>query len=807
MSVTKKFLNFPRQKLTDRQKTDKWFKECVDFAENLLTTDDYLKQSFKNKNENYDLRSNIIDRRNVEKMINPDKLDLKTMPANFQHIGIENTKIDLLVGEYVKRRKEFRAYLSNGDADGISRKEATLTNLIKKRVAELVQQPGLTEEEIAKQMQRLQKYITYDFQDISEITANKILKREIKEQDLEFEFRRTFEDMLISGESIVYCGVHGGLPKMERVDPRNIYTVGNPSMYLHDSDIIVHYTYKSIGKVMDEYYDFLTDKDVEYLETGDAGSVANALGLNRDISIEERFGPNADIELFNPSEIATRALSGSFDTQGNVRVVKVCWKSRRKIGKLKYYDEYGEEQYDYVPDTYKVDEDAGEEIKWEWVNEWMEGTKIGDEIYVHTRPVPYSSKSIVNKSKGLPPFIGICNATQNNRVQSLTDMLKPLSYSFDIAWYKRELEIATHVGSFAAINAALIPSGWDPEKWMRYAKINKFAFLDPTNEINKGPAQGKSAGHFNTVTASNVQISNFDSVQMFTNYLLDIEDRAGRIAGISGAREGQIQNRETVRGIEREITQTSHITEKWFSLDAVFRKQALTKFLECCKYAYKQNPKRGQYILDDMGMAMVSHFTEFVESDFDIHIANSTSDTELFQNLKDLAHASIQNGNATIGDLVKIMQTESIQEIARKLEDSSKKLQEQQQQQQQEALQSQEKMQQAQLQDKQQERELDKYKIDTDAQVKREEIDQRREAAYLTAQSKERDGIRRYDNDTDDNGIDDRLDLERTKIQAEKNANDKDIKEKQLAETKRHNLATEAISRKSANNKSTSSTK
>jgi hypothetical protein len=805
MAITQNFLAFPRQKVTDKQKTKKWFKDCVDFAENLLSTDFELKQSFKNKNENYNLRSNIIDRQNVEKTINPDKLNLKDMPATFQHIGIENTKIDLLVGEYVKRRKEFRAYLSNGDKDGISRKEATITDIIKQRAIELIQTPGLSDEEIAKQMQRLEKYLTYEFQDIAEITANKILKRETKEQDLEFLFRRTFEDMLIAGESIVYCGVLGGLPVMRRVDPRNIYTVGNQTMYLHDADIIVEYFYSSVGQIIDDYYDKLTDADITYLETGHTATSSTSLGLNRDISIGERFGPDTAVQLFNPSDLGIKIFSGSFDTQGNVRVVRVCWKGRRKVGKLKYYDEYGEEQIDYVPDTYKPDTDAGEEITWEWVNEWMEGTKIGDDIYVDTRPIPYASKSIVNKSKGLPPYIGIYNATQNNKVQSLTDMMKPLSYSFDIAWYKRELEIATHVGSFTAINASLIPSGWDPKEWIRYAKVNKFAFLDPTNEILKGPSQGKSAGAFNQLTATPVQVSNFDSVQMYTNYLLDIEERAGRIAGISGAREGQIQNRETARGVEREITQTSHITEKWFSLDSLFRKHALTKFLECCKYAYKKNPKRGQYILDDMGMAMVNHFNEFVESEFDLHIANSTNDTELFQSLRDLAHASIQNGNATIGDLVSIMQTESIQEIARKLEDSSKKLQEQQQQQQQEALQSQEKMQQAELQDKQQERELDKYKIDTDAQVKREEIDQRREAAYLNAETKERDGYRRIDSDS--NGIADELDLRRTEVQERKNDEDISVKQEQLAETTRHNKATEEIQRKNANKKPSGGTK
>jgi hypothetical protein len=247
------------------------------------------------------------------------------------------------------------------------------------------------------------------------------------------------------------------------------------------------------------------------------------------------------------------------------------------------------------------------------------------------------------------------------------DIMKPLTYSYDIAYYKRELEIATYKGSFTAINSALVPSGWDPKEWMRYVTINKFAWLDPTNEILKGPAQGKSAGAFNTLTATQVNIGDPQAIGMYTNLLVDIENTLGKLAGVSGAREGQIENREAVNNVEREVAQTSHITEKWFAIDANFRKRVLTKFLECCKYAYKANPKKGQFVLDDMGQQMVNEFDEFCASEYDIHVSNSTNDTQLYNDLKMLSQAAIQNGQATISDLIAISQSESVQEIAKRL--------------------------------------------------------------------------------------------------------------------------------------------
>jgi len=793
------FTNFPRQKLADSKKNDKWYKNNIDFAENILISDSDLRNSFKNKKTNYDLRANIINVNDFQQYINPDNLDLSTLPANFQHVGIENSKLNLLIGEYSKRKKEYRAFLSSNDQEGISRKEGVLMDKLRTIVNDSITNSKKSEEEIQKDLAAFSKYTKYDYQDIAEITANKILKREYKEQNLDFLFLRTFEDLLVGGEQIVYCGVLGGEPVMRRVNTMNLYTFGGNDMNIENSDIIVEYGYSSIGKVIDDYWDELQTKDIDFLEKGSSDT---NLGLNRDIGINEYYGSADELEIFHPNSMGTRTFGGAFDTQGKIRVLKVCWRSRRKIGKRKYYDKDGDEQYDYVDENYVRNDEMGEEVEWKWINEWLEGTKIGDDIYVGMKPIPYSGKSLVNKSKGTPPYIGTVNSTNGYAVQSLTDIMKPLTFSYDIAYYKRELEIATYKGSFAAINSSMVPSGWDPKEWIRYATINKIAWLDPTNEILKGPAQGKSAGAYNTVTATSVQVGDPNAIQMYTNLLLDIESTLGKVAGVSGAREGQIQNRQAVGNVEREVAQTSHITEKWFAMDANFRKRALTKFLECCKYAYKQNPKKAQYLLDDMGMEMVDQFDEFVFSEMDIHISNSTEDTQLYQEMKQLSQAAIQNGQAKIEDLISITQSESVQEIARKLRDSAEKIAEEQKQQQQQAEESSQKMQQMQMQDKQQDRQFKANENQKDRDVKYAEIEQKDRAIHTTeSYSVDREDRENIRVDSDKNGINDSLDLRRTDIDENYKNKQINLKEEDQAEKKRSNLVNEGIKIKQIINK------
>lgn len=799
------YISFPRQKLSDKQKDDNWYKKNMDFAEHLLTSDVNLRSNFKNKKVNYNLRANIINTKDFEKFINPDNLDLESLPASLQHIGIENTKINLLLGEYSQRKKEFKAYISSNDSESISRKESAIMDELKRVTSELIMSTSISEEEIQKRLKQFEHYRKYEYQDIAEVVANKILKKEYKEGDFDFTFLRTFEDLLTSGEEIMYCGVLGGNPVMRRVNPMNLYTMGGNSMYIEDADIIVEYGYKSIGQIIDDYWDTLRPEDIDFLENGKVDASLGSgggIGLNRDVSVYDYYGEQGALNIFHPNEMGVRTFAGAFDTYGNVRVLKVCWRSRRKIGELTYFDEDGQEQKDYVPEDYKPKKELGETVKWIWVNEWMEGTKIADHIYTLMRPVPYASKSLVNKSKGTPPYVGSVNSTNDYKVQSLMDVMKPLAYSYDIAYYKRELEIATYKGSFTAINSSLIPSGWDPKEWMRYVTINKFAWLDPTNEILKGPAQGKSAGAFNQLTAQQIQMGDPNAIGMYTNLLLDIENTMGKLAGVSGAREGQIQERAAAANVNQEVTQVSHITEKWFAIDANFRKRVLTKFLECCKFAYKSNPKKGQFLLDDMGQEIVSKFDEFVSTDYDLHVSNSTNDTKLYEDLRALSQAAIQNGQATISDLIAISQSESVQDIARRLQDSAARIQEENR-----------KMEEEKIKQAQQAAEINNQakKALLDFELKRHndvvDIEREKMATNLEiAKIKEmgadvRDsrahGLEKDRIDTDKNGIDDYIDIRRTDIDENYKINQIRLKEEELAEKTRANLAAEELQAKS----------
>jgi hypothetical protein len=197
-----------------------------------------------------------------------------------------------------------------------------------------------------------------------------------------------------------------------------------------------------------------------------------------------------------------------------------------------------------------------------------------------------------------------------------------------------------------------------------------------------------------------------------------------------------------------------------------------------------------------MGQEMIQSFDEFCASEMDIHVSNSTSDTELYEDLRVLSQAAIQNGQAKIADIIAVKQSESVQEIARKLEASSEKILEEQQQAQQAQMQADQQKAQLDAQDKAAEREWKTVEAEKDRQLKREEIQAKLELGHSSNIASDiRDG-RKYENqdaDLDDNSIKDTIDIRRTDIDERYKTEKIRLEEAALAETIRKNKADEVI--------------
>jgi hypothetical protein len=203
-------------------------------------------------------------------------------------------------------------------------------------------------------------------------------------------------------------------------------------------------------------------------------------------------------------------------------------------------------------------------------------------------------------------------------------------------------------------------------------------------------------------------------IQQHTLMMEQIKRDMDLISGVNDARQGQIKADSAVGTTEMAYTASNSMTEKIFHLHASFKRRVMERILEVAKYVWKNNPKRSQVVLNDLAIEMIETYDEFFESDYDIHVGNSSSDEELMQALKQLAHAAMQNGQASFKQIIEIYRTDSIAAVARKLEEAEDEAIRRAQEAEQAKAEANERLQQMVMEDKQADRDLELYKIENE---------------------------------------------------------------------------------------------
>jgi hypothetical protein len=783
---------FPAQQLTFNKKGKKWRKSCVDFGDDHSLLHYHLtRKSVFAMKINYDLINGKIHMNDLKMLINPYNLEASFIPDNIQHYPIINSKLEVLRGEESKRLFDFKVVVTNPTA--ISEIEEEKNNQVNAMLQQLLMDESQSEEDFNKELEKQADYFAYEYQDKREVRGNLLLNHYMKELEIGQLFNQGFVDAYTVGEEAYLCDIVGGEPYIEKINPLKMRVIkSGSSNFIEDADMIVLEDYWSPGRIVDTYWDQLSKKDIEALENTPNNTNSSPYTDSMD-NLDPRYGfvPNLSLDwtagdkVIDPLSLFDNTYDTSFlpyDMNGNVRVLRVYWKSRRQIKKVKSYDPMtGEEEFNFYPENYYCDPEKGEEEQTFWVNEAWEGTKIGADIYVNMRPRPVQYNRISNPSRCHFGIVGSIYNINGEEPFSLVDIMKPYAYLYDIFHDRLNKTLAKNMGKIVKMDFAKVPKGWDVDKWLYYINVNNIAVEDSFKEGNVGVATGKLAGGLNNNSSGVIDASLGNEIQQYMNVLEWISTKIGELAGISKQREGQISNRETVGGVERATLQSSLITERLFFVHDSVKKRALECFLETAKIALRGRKKKFDYILGDGSKKIMEiDGDEFAECDYGLVVDNSNGTMELNQKLDTLAQAALQNQLLDFSTIMKIYTTRSTSEKQRIVENNEKMKREEAQQQQQQQMQLQQQQLQQQAQAAQAQQEL-QYKMHT------EELENNILVAQINSQAeKERFAI------MNDDAAEDKA-LEREKLSEEarqfdanlelekkKQADDVMIKEKQI---------------------------
>lgn len=759
----------PRQRLPYKEKTKEWRISNIDYADrHSFYNNERVRKSLQNKIINLNMYNGIIDIRDLTNVVNPHHVDASFVPDNIPHHPILVPKIDLLVGEEIKRRFDWSVIVTNPDA--VSKKEEDKKSFLLQRMTEFFQ-ANYSDEELKIKMEELNKHMKYNWQDIREKTANQILRHYYQEQRFARTFNDGFKDALIFAEEIYQCDIIQDEPVMIKLNPLKVHSVrsGN-SDRIEDSSIIIIQDHWSPHKIIDVYHDELKPEDIDYIMEYSTTSSKGSYSDDQNNHVLLRDALNTGVEgmydtIFNLAELNGHFFGSNYtDDTGNIRVLKVLWKSIKQVKKVKFYDEYGNEQYKIASEEYIPDPTLGEEVTKLWVNEWWEGVKIGKDIYLNIKPRKVQYNRLNNPSICSPGIVGQIYNTNQSKAVSLVDRCKNYQYMYDVIWDRLNKAIATNYGKIFELDIAKVPENWEIDKWMHFAVVNKIAVIDSFKEGNQGAATGKLAGAMNTQGGRVMDMETGSYIQQHIQLLEFIKMEMGEIAGVTAQRQGQISNRETVGGVERSVNQSSHITEYWFMLHEECKLRVLDTFLETAKIALKGNNKKTQYILDDQSIQILNiEGDEFSENDYGLVSTNSAKTQEMEQFIKSSAQAFVQNGGG-LSTIMDIYFSPSLMDMRRKLEEGEELIHQRAQ----EASQQQSKDQQAAMA---QQLDLENRKMELQDLMNQRDNDTKYQIALL--------GGEEVTEEVDD-GIEDPLDRDKFNLDVQKRKDDYVLKMKAL---------------------------
>jgi hypothetical protein len=726
------YLNiFPDQFKTEKEKRDEsWIKNTMDYfankayAEYVKNRDTFVK--------NYDLVKGILRMEDfyqepqVKSFTDMLTADLQ-LPTYVKHYSIITTPINELVGEITKRPDAFRvkAFDDDSQSEELEFKTQLLQDYVisqaKQKITEQLAMSGneVGEDEVNQMTLEEVKDELDSYTSVAEKWANHILTANKADFNLKEKSEDAFRDMLISARE--YYHIYEDNSKtgfnIEVANPKNTWFLTTPDRkYISDPTGRAQGAYAAgtvqvmeLSEIIESIPD-LTKEEIDHLR-----SSLQDYGL---INVRESNLGNPSVspgidsvtyDTFDPLVLQTRMIIESEMKENNdglkdflgltsnvssfgykYVVVRAYWLSKRKIGKLIYIDEMGNEQSVLVDENYKSGTIPTEQsLEWGWVNQWYQGTKIGPDIY-HIKPYKLLSYC---------PIIGITYEVKNTEAKSLVDMMKPFQVLYNVCMNQLYKLLEKEVGKvyLTSIRHVPVPKDGDAQDaldiWEMEARNRGVVFIDDSPENLKSPS---SFNQFRDIDLTRTQ-----EIQSRYQLAIQLKNECWELVGMSRQRLGSITASESATGTNAAIQQSYAQTEPLFVAHEYVLGQLYQAIIDASLYVESQKPQSTlSYITSEGESAFVQvNGTDLRFRDLKVFLTNRPEDRKMFEEIRSLSQAVLQNGGS-LHDIIELYSTDSIRQmkgVFKKLKERQEQLQDQQMQMQQQQLEQQQQIAQAQL--------------------------------------------------------------------------------------------------------------
>jgi hypothetical protein len=622
-----------------------------------------------------------------------------------------------------------------------------------------------------KSLPEIEQFFKKDYKSMIEQWATHQHKVDVERFKMDELEERGFRDMLITDREFWHFQMMEDDYEVELWNPvLTFYHKSPDARYISQANWVGKTDMFTVADVIDKYGYMMTEEQMAALEAiypirsagyniggqQNDGSYYDATkshewNVNMPSLAYRQYTSMVSGSIVEGGDVITQILSDGedYNTAGTaylLRVTNCYWKSQRKVGHLTKVEDNGEVTVEIITEDYKITDKPiydtrlflnktkdnlvfGEHIDWIWINEVWGGVKIGPNVpsfWGMNNPGGFSPIYLgVNKNKIGPlrfqfkgdssvygcklPVEGSVFSDRNTKSTALIDLMKPYQIGYNIVNNQIADILMDELGTVILLDQNALPKHSMGEDWGKnnlakaYVAMKNFQML-PLDTSITNTENALNFQHFQKIDLE--QTNRLMSRIQLANYF---KQQAYEVIGVNPQRMGQQLSQTTATGVEQAVSASYAQTEMYFIQHCDYLMPRVHQMrTDLAQYYHSTKPSlRLQYITSaDEKVNFEINGTDLLLRDLNIFCTTTANHRAVLEQLKQMA---IQNNTtgASIYDLGKIVQSDSVAELNTVLKSSEAKTMQIKQQEMQQQQQMQEQALQAKAQEEQLKRDFD----------------------------------------------------------------------------------------------------
>ena len=636
--------DFPIQRIPNSQKDKVWGAKCADWI---------IAQGQGNRDSSeleikYGILQGKIPDSFYKKILNPynaTQEKYKRFPATMRNYDLMKGIIRRYVSEYIKNPHDFIVGANNPEVvlarDSKLRQE--LQSLVQQQIAIRIQQSYQEWVNGGNDPQQFNPQESIDIEAfIKEFNENYIDDISAQGQSLlnvikdltedTLLYARAYFDFVTFGECYTYTDIVGNTIIKRVVSPRDAFPVNTDSIFREDDDMFCERRKMTYQQIIDEFDDYLDDKQREFLNTYYAKRSTNT-PTELSFGTYESYFPDIcqkyskeDRALFKNNPNMMR------DTNSDLYDVwHVVWRGEARRAIVTYINESGFIDTRIEEDDYKLNIELGDiSIEYVYEPQVYECTRIGtrnDAIY------PYGARAIAFNRNGKLPYNGVNELLPGFGKFSIIDIVTPYQVFYNIVAYHREMVIAKNKLNILMLAKSLL--GKVPEETIYRMIADGVLYIDDTND------QGMLRAQQVRMLQSNLG----EYLTQLGNLLEETKQSANEQVDMTPQRYGEIAN-SAGKGVTEEAvirgSMGTVIIE--FMMDCM-RERDYNRDLDYTKLAWIDGLDTSYRDVDGNLKYISLDVDSHIYADYIIKAKNSIKEQDKLRQLQQFAFSAAQNGD------------------------------------------------------------------------------------------------------------------------------------------------------------------